>query len=234
MSWTEIAHADADALAHSCAGRIAACLDEALSKRSRAVLALAGGRTSPPIFRRLASAPRDWSRVTVLPSDERWVEREHADHNLRQMQDAFAGADGVRWLSLVPPHPTGVPDAAHAQAALAGVPDPFDVTLLGMGADGHFGSLFPGAPTLAGALDPRGTADAVAIVPDPMPSAGPHPRISLTLARMLRSRLVLLAITGQEKREVLARAQREGSASALPVSALVHAPGAMVEIHWSP
>ena len=75
---------------------------------------------------------------------------------------------------------------------------------------------------------------AAAILPDPMPSAGPHPRISLTLSRMLRSRLVLLAITGLDKRAVLGRAQLDADATRLPVAALLHAPGAQVEIHWSP
>lgn len=234
MAWTMIEHPDADALATAVAARIDAALDAALATRGAAVLALAGGRTSPPVFRRLAARQRDWRRVTVLPSDERWVAREHPDCNLRQMQHAFAGADGIRWLSLVPEAPHGAPDAAFAERALDVLPDAFDATLLGMGTDGHFGSLFPGSPNLAQALDPAATAAAAAIQPDPMPTAGPHPRVSLTLSRMLRSRRVLLAITGHDKRAVLEQAQRAPDPLRLPVGALLHAPGAMIEIHWSP
>jgi 6-phosphogluconolactonase len=234
MAWKTNEHADADALAAAVAARIDAALDAALATRGEAALALAGGRTSPPVFRRLAGRPRDWRRVTILPSDERWVPRDHPDCNLRQMQDAFAGAEGIRWLPLVPESPTGAPDASFADAGLAALTEAFDATLLGMGTDAHFGSLFPGSPNLARALDPANPDPAVAIRPDPMPAAGPHPRISLTLARMLHSRRVLLAITGHDKRAVLERAQRAPDPLHLPVGALLHAPGALVEIHWSP
>ncbi|MCE3004056.1 MAG: 6-phosphogluconolactonase [Xanthomonadaceae bacterium] len=234
MAWTLIQHADADALAAAVAARIDAALDTALAERGAAVLALAGGRTSPPVFRRLAARRRDWSKVVVLPSDERWVPRTHPDCNLRQMQDAFAGADGIRWLPLVPESPAGAPDPAFAEAGLEVLPDPFDATLLGMGVDGHFGSLFPGSPNLPRALDPAGGDAAAAILPDPMPAAGPHPRVSLTLSRMLRSRRVLLAITGHDKSAVLEQAQRAPDPLRLPVGALLHAPGATIEIHWSP
>lgn len=235
MAWTEVIHADADALAAAVATRLGAALDEALRLRQRAVLALAGGRTSPPVFRRLAAQPRDWRRVTLLPSDERWVDASHPDCNLSQLQAAFGAAEGMRWIALAPRQPGGAPDADCANAALAPFATEFDATLLGMGADGHIASLFPGAPTLSRALDVATLEAAVAIVPDPMPAAGPHPRISLTLARLLHSRCVLLALTGADKLGVLRRAQREESdRSRLPVAALLHAPASTVEIHWSP
>jgi 6-phosphogluconolactonase len=232
MAWRECLHADADALAAAVAARLDAALDEALAARGHAVLALAGGRTSPPVFRRLARRARDWRRVTVLPSDERWVAADHPDSNLAAMRAAFTGAEGLEFVPLVPRSPAGAPDPGFANAALAPLARPFDATLLGMGTDGHFASLFPGAPTLAAALDPGCRDAAAAIVPDPMPAAGPHPRISLTLARLLRSRHVLLAITGADKRAVLARAVA-GDAT-LPVAALLAAARPEIEVHWSP
>ncbi|MCB1598515.1 MAG: 6-phosphogluconolactonase [Lysobacterales bacterium] len=252
MTWTTHTHSTPAALAGAVADRIAVAMDLALAERRQALLALAGGRTSPPVFRQLASAQRDWSRVTILPSDERWVAADHADNNLRQMREAFAGADGIHWLSLVPALPTGDADAGYANAALAEYPQAFDVAMLGMGADGHFASLFPGAPNLAAALQvpatvgadsvrdqgPSPTAsavkDAVAILPDPMPAAGPHPRVSLSLARLLRSRLLLLVITGADKRAVLEQARAQGDASMLPVAALLRAAHPAAEVHWSP
>lgn len=228
-------HPNPTALASAVAARIAVATDEALAARGAALLALAGGRTSPPVFRQLAAQPRDWSRVTAMPSDERWVARAHADCNLAQMQSAFAGADGIRWLPLVPEAPAGDADAAHANAALAAHAELFDVAMLGMGADGHFASIFPGAPTLDLALGHAAApaADAVAILPDPMPAAGPHPRVSLSLPRLLRSRLLLLVITGEDKRAVLERAQAEGDWRALPVAALLRSAHPQFEVHWS-
>ena len=258
MQFQLITHSDPESLAAAVATRIAGDLDAALAERGRALLALAGGRTSPPVFRQLATQPRDWSRVTILPSDERWVPANHADCNLRQMHEAFAAAHGIHWLALVPDLPAGPACADFALRALAAHPGAFDVAMLGMGVDGHFASLFPGAPTLAAALAlpvgagsarelfsdpseasraepaPTESKAAIAIVPDPMPSAGPHPRISLTLARLLHSRRLLLVITGADKRVVLERAQNEGTASALPVAALLRAAHPRAEIHWSP
>ncbi|HWT14890.1 MAG TPA: 6-phosphogluconolactonase [Patescibacteria group bacterium] len=232
MPWTMHEYADADALAESCALRIDDAIDSALLERGRAVLALAGGRTSPPIFRRLTPGTRDWSRVHIVPSDERWVNADHPDGNLRQMRDAFAGADGIHWLPLVPAQPCGDADASFAIKVLAPYPQAFDVCVLGMGTDGHFASLFPGAANLAQALDLANADAAVAIVPDPMPAAGAHARVSLTLARILNSRRLLLAITGNDKRRVLERARDGGTR--LPVAALLAAAHPAASIHWSP
>jgi 6-phosphogluconolactonase len=232
MAWTFHEHADADALATTCASAIDAAIDGALRARGEALLALAGGRTSPPVFRRLAARLRDWSRITILPSDERWVAADHPDCNLRQMREAFAGADDIRWLSLAPALPHGAASAAFANGALAAYPQPFDACMLGMGTDGHFASLFPGAANLDAALDPANPEAAIAIMPNPMPIAGPHPRVSLTLARLLRSRRLLLVITGDDKREVIARAH--AGDLTLPVAALLAAAHPAAEIHWSP
>lgn len=248
MPWTMCEHANTDQLAAACAARIDAELDIALRERGAALLALAGGRTSPPVFRRLAVQFRDWSRVTILPSDERWVAADHPDCNLRQMREAFAGAEGIRWLSLVPALPQGEASAAFANGALAPYPQPFDVCMLGMGADGHFASLFPGAPTLADALSPTQTSAALPVLPNPMPAAGPHARVSLTLARILNSRRLLLVISGHDKRAVLERAiasvrpepvegrgeDAGANGAALPVAALLAAAHPAAEIHWSP
>ena len=221
-------------MARACATRIARAIDEGLAARRAAAIALAGGRTSPPILERIAAEPRKWSHVTIVPTDERWVTVDHPDCNLRQLRQGFALAPGIRWIGLVPDRAPGNANTKHANWALKAVAGPFDAVLLGMGADGHFASLFPGAPELAAALDPEGTEAAIAIVPDPLPSAGPHPRVSLTLPRLLNSRRVLLALTGEEKRETLRRAQRDADPMQLPVAALLHAPDAKIEIHWSP
>lgn len=232
MSFKLIRHAHADALIEHLANSMAEDIDRALTLQGRALLALAGGRTSPPVFKRLAAQPRAWSKIQVVPSDERWVNQDHADCNLRQMQEAFTGANGIHWLSLTPNPCTGPVNAQHGEAVMRAHPEAFDLAMVGMGVDGHFASLFPGAPTLPQALDLHHTRSCIEIEPDPMPAAGPHARVSLTLSRLLRSDRLLLVITGTDKLAVLERAQH--GAQSLPVAALLKAHHPAAEIHWSP
>lgn len=234
MPWTEIHHATFDALLDALAAQLSSTIETAMRERGSARLAIAGGRTAPPLLHRLATGVHDWRGVTVVPTDERWVNAEHPDNNLGQLRAAFGAPPGPEWIALVPDEPLGEADATHANAALARLGGDFDATLLGMGADGHFASLFAGADTLAAALDPQCPVAAMALHPDPMPAAGPHPRISMTLARLLQSRHVMLAVSGDEKRDVLERAQRDNDPARLPVAALLHAASASVQIHWSP
>lgn len=255
MAWTLTQHTDADALAQSLADALADLLTVALHARGRAVLALAGGRTPFPLYRRLAGRALDWSKVSLVPTDERWVGSDHPACNAREMRAAFADAAGVRVLPLVPGqvehrpdanhpdanHPdvsqpdVSQPDASLAEATLAALPEPFDAVVLGMGGDGHFASLFPGALALADGLAPDNPRDAQVIWPEPLPAEAPFARISLTRARLQRCRRLILVTVGAGKRAVLDRAfAADADPRHLPIAALLHDPDARVEIHWSP
>lgn len=234
MSWIDTHHADPEALAQSVVVALEDAIRSALAKRGHAVLALAGGRTPLPIYRRLAEAALDWSRVSLLATDERWVDADHPACNTREIRRAFAGAEGVHILPLTPGNRGGLASAELARATLASLADPFDAVLLGMGADGHFASLFPGAAGVAEGLDPEYRHAALVVQPDPLPVEAPFPRISLSAVRLLNTRRLLLAATGAAKRAVLDRAQAQCDPGALPVSALLHDDSACVEIHWSP
>lgn len=234
MAWREHWHPDADALARACADALQAAAEDGIRTRGEAQLALAGGRTPLPALRAWAErAPID-ARVALTPTDDRWVPIEHPASNLGQLQACFAEATGPRWRALVPERPGPAPDLATARASLSLMAAPFDLVLLGMGEDGHVASLFPTDPELARALDPSGLADAVVGRPTPLPPEAPYPRISLSLARLLRSHRRLLVITGAGKRALVERVQRAPDPNRWPVSALLHAPGPPVDIHWSP
>lgn len=240
MAWTLTQHADADALAQSLADALADLLAVALHARGRAVLALAGGRTPFPLYRRLAGRALDWSKVSLVPTDERWVDDDNPACNAREMRAAFADAEGVRVLPLVPGQierrpDVEQPDVSLAETTLAALPEPFDAVVLGMGGDGHFASLFPGAAALADGLAPDNPRAAVVIRPEPLPVEAPFARISLTRARLQRCRRLILVTVGAGKRAVLDRAfAADADPRQLPIAALLHDPDARVEIHWSP
>jgi 6-phosphogluconolactonase len=214
--------------------RIHERLKQALQQRPGASIALSGGSTPMPIYSRLADMDLDWSRVVGMPSDERWVPTDHPHSNYREILDRFAGCP-IQLESLVPEQASGPADPQRALEILAQVPAPFDVVLLGMGGDGHFASLFPHSPALQAGLDPHSPEQALAVTPNPLPPEAPHQRISLSLARILTARELMLVITGQNKREVLEQAASpDADPDALPVAALLRAAGQGLRIYWSP
>ncbi len=232
MSWKEFDFADRDALASACAQQLESICRQAIAERGRALLALAGGRTPFPAFRQLAGSDIDFSKVTIIPTDERWVGPEHPASNLRAMREAFGDAESVDIRSLTPALPGAIADAATANAALADL-STFDAVLLGMGNDAHTASLFPGTKQLAVGLADNAPA-ALVVDPDPLPPEAPFSRISLSLPRLLDARHILLLIAGEDKRAVLRNAQRAAAPMSQPISALLHAPSAIIDILWSP
>ena len=234
MAWTEHVYDDANALAAALAAVLEDAIRSALAERGRAHLALAGGRTPLPAYRALAQRPLEWRHVQVLPTDERCVPHDHPASNIGELRKVFADADGVMLGSLTVEDGNPAQSEAQARRQLAFEPDGFDAVVVGLGMDAHTASLFPGARQLAQALDPAGVIDACRIDPDPLPPEAPFPRISLTLARLLRTRALHLALSGEAKHDVLRVAQSSQDMLRHPIAALLHAPGAMVHVHWSP
>jgi 6-phosphogluconolactonase len=104
----------------------------------------------------------------------------------------------------------------HGADVLASDLPLFDVTLLGIGEDGHTASLFPGQPAL------QETRRWVV----PVIGANREPRVTLTYRALNSSRHVAFLVTGKEKQEVLKRV-RDGL-STLP-AAMVRPVG---HLHW--
>lgn len=234
MAWVSHDHVDADALAVAVARQLEDSCGDAIVARGHALLALAGGRTPLPAYRRFAGAALRWRDVTAMPTDERCVPHDHPACNASGLRAAFAVADGIAIESLTTADGEPGRSLAHARTMLARHPEPFDAVVLGMGDDAHTASLFPGAEGLAVAIDPAAAGAAYRIDPVPLPTEAPFPRITLSAARLLRARCVLLVATGATKRDVLLQAQRSSDPLRHPIAALLHAPGTVVHIHWSP
>jgi len=233
MPWIEHDHASSDALVAHLADTLTATCNQATHERRSAWLALAGGRTPLPIYAALATLLPSAS-LTVIPTDERCVPHVHPACNAAALRTAFAGHAGIVVNPLTRENGDEQASLNQTRAMLAVNPQPFDAVLLGMGADGHFASLFPGADNLAEGLALESNIDAIATLPDPLPADAPFARISLTLPRLLRACAIHLVVTGEDKRRVLRLAQHQDAVGACPVSALLHARDHRIQIHWSP
>lgn len=212
----------AEALARSIADRLA----QAIDARGSGLLAVSGGRSPVALFEALRAAPLAWRKIIVAQVDERWTPPDHADSNSRLVRDHLLVGPAAAARFVPMRNAAADPYSGHAEceAALAGLPRPFDVVLLGMGEDGHTASLFPNSPELAEGLTTAALSLAVT------PPAAPHPRMSLSLAGLLDSRLLVLQIGGAAKEAVYRRALGEGPVEEMPVRAILRQRETPVEV----
>lgn len=143
------------------AERVAALAKEAVRVNGRFTLALAGGSTPKSLYRLLSSEEYSrkipWDKVHLFWGDERCVLPDHPDSNYRMVWETLLSSIDI------PPEnihrikgELGEAGAAAYEKTLRmsfnmdGPAFPcFDLVLLGMGADGHTASLFPGTPVLS-------------------------------------------------------------------------------------
>ncbi|NSL55436.1 6-phosphogluconolactonase [Uliginosibacterium aquaticum] len=205
---------------------VAGCLRAGLAERGQAALALSGGRTPAGFFRALSAAPLDWSSIFVTLADERCCEPASPHNNAASLATHLlqGPAAAARFLPLYLADET----PPQRNARLAALPAQFDVVVLGMGEDGHTASIFPHSPQREAALyDATGRASL-----DVIGAAPVRERITLTAARLLATRNLILHITGQRKWQVLGEALQHTD-PALPVSHILHAQGPEKHVFWT-
>ena len=198
---------DLSDLSHSAADLFVQVGQEAISLRGCFLAALSGGGTPLALFRLLAQAPYclalPWDKVHFFWGDERCVAASDPGSNYAQ---AYAA-----WLShiLIPEENIhrvqGELEPALAAAEYAwqlkrfareGLDWPrLDFALMGLGADGHTASLFPGSPV---------EAEAAVIPVTAHYQDRPARRISLTPQVFNAARNVVFLAVGPEKAEAVA------------------------------
>ena len=214
----------ADEWADACAARLTGALSAALAANGKAVFAGSGGSTPTPIYRRLAQAHIDWSRVAVTLIDERYVPETSPESNAALLKQTLltGPAAAARFVPLFHPAVTVDRAAALAAHALAAEGGKLDAVLLGMGEDGHICSMFPDSPTLKTLLSPA-LKPSVLGVPHGRDGAAPGlERLSINLPYLVTAGRVVLAITGAAKRAVFER-EAAGDPAARPIAALIAA-----------
>src|SRR5580704_7666616 len=184
-------------------------------------VSLSGGSTPKILYRLLTSdefgGRFPWQRVLWYWGDERFVPYDHPDSNYRMVREAMLAKAPVPPENIYPIPTDGSPDDAARryeqtlQEAYGGTTlDParplFDVTLLGLGTDGHTASLLPGEPVLQ---ERQRWVAAVS-------HGRPETRITMTFPAIDSSRRAAFLVTGREKAAIV-RAIRAGN-SEVPAS----------------
>jgi 6-phosphogluconolactonase len=208
-------------------------VDLACASQGQFAIALSGGSTPRRFYQLLSAAPlRDqmpWQRVHLFWGDERFVPWGSPDSNYGMVREAM-----IAHVPIPPENVHGIPFAATPIEAArdyertlklyygSDTLDParplFDIVLLGMGADGHTASLFPGKPALQERL--RWSVEV------PEPGLSPIvPRITLTFPALDSARSVAFVAAGVDKmammRRVLAGESELPAASIGPVGELI-------------
>jgi 6-phosphogluconolactonase len=171
-------------------------------------LALSGGTTPEPLYRRLMYDPnyRDlpWKRTHLWVVDERRVPLDDDLSNFKMIRDTLVEHSDIPREQVHPIHATE-PDADRRyEAELREVlgwrekgHDRLDYVVLGMGGDGHTASLFPKSPALH--------APGRLVVANAGPNVTPPDRITMTYELLNASRFIAVMVTGEKKRPAVAR-----------------------------
>ncbi len=223
---------DADELAEAVAGDVGFIVEQALEARGRAIVAFPGGETPRAALELLAARKIEWADVTIVPTDDRLVPPTDPASNVGMLARLFLPKK-ARVVPLVAGEKDAVAAGRAADDRLAALEWPLDLAWLGVGADGHVASIFPG-PDFDAALNGPKARRAIGVRPDPRPANVPVDRVTLTKAALVSARVVTLVLTGNDKRSMVEKALKDGAASALPIGRLLADLDMDIDIHWCP
>lgn len=194
---------NAETVAHSAVHRILVKAQEAISHRGIFKMVLAGGTTPKRIYEILSEQDQQWSKWHLFIGDERCLEINDPERNSLMITQTWL--DKIKVSGHFPDtnfHPIkaeqGPEQGAIDYAEVIEPFLPFDMTLLGIGEDGHTASLFPGHQH-----DENELTHAVYNSPKP-----PLERVSLSKQALARSEQLLILVTGAGKKTAVQQWQQ--------------------------
>ena len=208
---------------------IAEIINEAIQKNGRASMAVSGGSTPKPLFEELSLLDLDWPKVDLTLVDDRWVDADHKDSNELLVKTHFIKnyAERVNFVPLKNDEGTAKKGLSLAEEALKNFIMPFDIVILGMGADGHTASLFPCSDELGKGMDLNTGHTLIST----NPKTAPYERISLTAKSIMDAKKIFLHLNGSSKLNTLEEAMNLSDSSKMPIYAFLNHG---LDIFWSP
>ena len=181
-------------------------LNSSIENEGSASLVVSGGSSPIRIYEELSNIDISWSRVFLTLVDDRFVDPDHKDSNQKLLYNHFIKnkAKDIKFFPLT-----------KNILTKANFKKPFDITLLGMGEDGHFASLFPDMINDEDAFD-LNESPKILITP---PQGNPYlPRITMNLSLIMKSINIVLLIKGKAKQDIFNKAKKDED---LPIHYLI-------------
>jgi 6-phosphogluconolactonase len=170
----------------------------AIAERGSCALGLAGGRTPEPVYRELASVSGiDWRRVDIFFGDERAVPPDYPESNYLMVHRALLSRIAIPDSRVHRMHAERLDREVAAREYERSLPPRLDILVLGMGADGHTASLFPGSA----AMDERQRLVVPVVGAKP-----PAERLTLTPPAIEAAHELAVIAAGEDKAAMVARA----------------------------
>lgn len=212
---TEIRNYDtAHLVAIAAAENAVEVLNTAINENGKASWVLAGGSSPVAAYKYIVSHfadAVDWSKVTILMGDERFVPLDHTDSNWGHITEFFEAQGAFLALTKLTPEisETAEETARRYEAKITQHHiERFDLVWIGVGEDGHTLSLFPDNPAFTHSTD----AWVVPVYDSPKP---PAQRFTLSLKALEHVVELVIFATGAGKKEVLRVARLRGG---LPIA----------------
>lgn len=201
-------HNNPAAIAERAAHILAEYCEEAIAERGVFNIALSGGATPVPFYRLLGGSDwaerLPWEKINIYFVDERSVNPESPESNYFMLRrELFSNISATHYFRIqAESDPVKAAEAYEARIRKdfnlrPGELPRFDFILLGMGKNGHTGSLSVGSPALF---------EKDHLVIDQYEPERKYDRVTMTLPVLNNARCCMFLVTGAEKHEVLTRA----------------------------
>jgi len=206
-----------------------------IEQDGRAVLMVSGGSSPAPAYRHLSHLELDWKNIDVAMVDERWVDASHDKSNEAFIKSTLLQHHGAaaNFITMKNGAETAEQGSEECEKAYQQLKQTFDVTILGMGPDGHTASLFPHADGLEFGLTTTQLVCAINAIESEVTGSITE-RMTLTLSAIAQSKVVKLLISGEEKLAVYKAAKAGGNVNDMPLRAVLNHPTINIEVYWAP
>jgi len=213
------------------ADKVSEILQQAISLKGKASIAVSGGSTPKGFFKVLSHKDIDWKKVTITLADERWVNINSDASNTRLVHENLLqnNASSAKFFHLKQGEVLCDETLADLNVAANNALLPLDVLILGMGEDGHTASLFPCSTQIEKALDSNNENALMTVEP----TTAPHQRITFSFASLSQSKNVFLHLCGDNKKQVLDKALNGDDVFDMPIRKFLHADNIDTQVYWT-